>query len=80
MSIAKATIEAVDLPFDEAIAFFATAADKTPVAVVAFDLGEPGFATVVGRTGRIMLGPIGPGLREWIEDTKSQCPPQKAGF
>jgi hypothetical protein len=66
--------------WDEAIAFFAAAADKTPAAVVAFDLDEPGFATVVGRTGRIMLGPIGPGLREWIEDTKSQFPPQKSGF
>ena len=66
--------------WDEAIAFFATAADNTPAAVVAFDLDEPGFATVVGRTGRIMLGPIGPGLREWIEDTKSHFPSQKSGF
>ena len=66
--------------WDEAIAFFAAAADKTPAAVVAIDLDEPGFATVVGRTGRIRLGPIGPGLREWIEDTKSQFPPQKSGF
>ena len=66
--------------WDEAIAFFAAAADKTPAAVVAFDLDEPGCATVVGRTGRIRLGPIGPGLREWIEDTKSQFPPQKSGF
>ena len=66
--------------WDEAIAFFAAAADKTPTAVVAFDLDEPGFATVVGRTGRITLGPIGPGLREWIEDTKSHFPSQKSGF
>ena len=66
--------------WDEAIAFFAAAADKPPAAVVAIDLDEPGFATGGGRTGRIRLGPIGPGLREWIEDTKSQFPPQKSGF
>jgi len=66
--------------WDEAIAFFATAADSTPAAVVAFDLDEPGFATVVGRPGRIGLGPIAPGLRKWIEATRSGFLPRKSGF
>lgn len=66
--------------WDEAIAFFATADDSTPAAVVAFDLDEPGFATVVGRPGRIGLGPIAPGLRKWIEATRSGFLPRKSGF
>jgi hypothetical protein len=66
--------------WDEAIAFFATADASTPAAVVAFDLDEPGFATVVGRPGRIGLGPIAPGLRKWIEATRSGFLPRKSGF
>lgn len=66
--------------WDEAIAFFATAEASTPAAVVAFDLDEPGFATVVGRPGRIILGPIAPGLRKWISATKSGFSPRKSGF
>jgi hypothetical protein len=66
--------------WDEAIAFFTTADASTPAAVVAFDLDEPGFATVVGRPGRIRLGPIAPGLRKWIAATKSGFDPRKSGF
>jgi hypothetical protein len=66
--------------WDEAIAFFATADASMPAAVVAFDLDEPGFATVVGRPGRIGLGPIAPGLRKWIEATRSGFLPRKSGF
>lgn len=66
--------------WDEAIAFFATADASTPAAVVAFDLDEPGFATVVGRPGRIGLGPIAPGLRKWIEATRSGFLSRKSGF
>ncbi len=66
--------------WDEAIAFFATADAETPAAVVALDLAKPGFATVVGRPGRIRLGPIAPGLRKWIAATKSGFEPRKSGF
>lgn len=66
--------------WDEAIAFFEAADAPTAAAVVAFDLDEPGFATVVGRPGRIRLGPIAPGLRKWIAATKSGFAPRKSGF
>lgn len=66
--------------WDEAIAFFAGDNASIPAAVVAFDLDEPGFATLVGRPGRIILGPIAPGLRKWIAATKSGFLPRKSGF
>jgi len=66
--------------WDQAIAFFAADDAMAAAAVIAFDLDDPGYATVVGRGGRIMLGPIAPGLRKWIETTKSSFPPQKSGF
>jgi len=66
--------------WDHAIAFFATDDASNPATVVAFDLDKPGFATVVGRPGRIGLGPIAPGLRKWIEATKNGFQPRKSGF
>lgn len=66
--------------WDEAIAFYADAAAASATVVVAFDLDEPGFATVVGRPGRIQLGPIDAGLRAWIESTKTRFSGQKSGF
>ena len=66
--------------WDVAIAFFADADQATAATVVAFDLDEPGSATVVGRAGRIGLGPIAPGLREWITATKARFSGTKSGF
>lgn len=66
--------------WDEAIAFFAGEDATTATAVIAFDLDEPGSVTVVGRRGRIVLGPIAPGLRKWIAATKSGFEPRKSGF
>lgn len=69
-----------DAAWDVAIAFFAEADEAPAATVVAFDLDEPGFATVVGRAGRIGLGPIAPGLREWITATKARFSAVKSGF
>jgi len=69
-----------DAAWDMAIAFFAEADEAPAATVVAFDLDEPGFATVVGRAGRIGLGPIAPGLREWITATKARFSGAKSGF
>lgn len=66
--------------WDEAIAFFTGEDATTATAVIAFDLDEPGSVTVVGRSGRITLGPIAPGLRKWIAATKSGFGPRKSGF
>lgn len=52
--------------WDAALAF----ADSDGRTVLAFDLDGDGSMTVVGRPGRITLGPIGPGLRTWIGTTK----------
>jgi hypothetical protein len=51
-----------------------------PLTVLAFDLDGSGAMTVVGRPGRLGLGRIGPGLREWIETTKARFSPVKSGF
>jgi hypothetical protein len=54
--------------------------------VVAFDVDGPDgsgrqpAATVVGRPGRVALGPLAPGLRQWIEATKTGFQPAKSGF
>jgi len=69
-----------DAAWDVAIAFFAEADEAPAATVVAFDLDQPGFATVVGRAGRIGLGPIAPGLREWITATKARFSGAKSGF
>jgi hypothetical protein len=72
--------------WDEAIAFFDSAAADAAVTVVAFDLDGPDgsgrqpVATVVGRTGRVALGPLAPGLRRWIEATKTGFQSAKSGF
>lgn len=80
---------AVPLPaaaWDMAIAFFAAAEGDDAVTVVAFDLDGPDdsgrepVATVVGRAGRVVLGPLAPGLKRWIEATKSGFQPAKSGF
>jgi len=56
--------------WDEAIAFFPEG-DQSPVAVVAFDLDGAGWATVVGRPGRVSLGRLRAGLRTWVEATRA---------
>jgi len=66
--------------WDAAIAFYPADPSASATAVVAFDLDEPGFATVVGRPGRIQLGRIGGGLRAWIDETKGRFSGQKSGF
>jgi hypothetical protein len=72
--------------WDEAIAFFDGPAGDLPGTVVAFDLDGPDgsgrqpAATVVGRGGRVALGPLAPGLRRWIEATKTGFQPAKSGF
>lgn len=66
--------------WDVAIAFYGAAADEDSATVVAFDLDAGGAATVVGRPGRVALGRLTPGLRRWIEATKSQFGTAKSGF
>jgi hypothetical protein len=72
--------------WDDAIAFFDAAAGDAGVTVVAFDLdgpdgsGRQAVATVVGRAGRVALGPLAPGLRRWIEATKTSFHSEKSGF
>lgn len=66
--------------WDVAIAFFAGTDQATAATVIALDLDEPGSATIVGRAGRIALGPIAPGLREWITATKERFSGAKSGF
>jgi hypothetical protein len=76
--------------WDQALAFFDTADSDAPATVVAFDLNGPlgvpddsghvPVATVVGRAGRVPLGPIAPGLRRWIGATKIRFEPEKSGF
>jgi hypothetical protein len=46
---------------------------------LAFDL-DGGWMTVVGRPGRVRLGPIGPGLRNWVEATRRAVSDEKSGF
>jgi hypothetical protein len=72
--------------WDHAIAFFDAPGGDLPVTVVAFDVDGPDgsgrqpAATVVGRPGRVALGPLAPGLRQWIEATKTGFQPAKSGF
>lgn len=54
--------------WDTALAFYGVASSE-PLAVVAFDLDDPGWLTVVGRPGRIGLGRLAKGLRTWIRAT-----------
>jgi hypothetical protein len=54
--------------WDRAIAFFSDRS-PTPAAILAVDLDGPGWLTVVGRPGRIGLGRMAPGLRDWISST-----------
>jgi hypothetical protein len=54
--------------WDAALAFWA-AADGEPDAILALDLDRPASLTVVGRPGRVTLGPLEPGLKRWIEAT-----------
>lgn len=54
--------------WDTALAFYGVASGE-PLAVVALDLDEPGWLTVVGRPGRIGLGRLAKGLRTWIRAT-----------
>lgn len=56
--------------WDTAIAF-GDGSGGRPLTVLAFDLDGAGSMTVVGRPGRLALGRIGPGLREWIETTEA---------
>jgi len=69
--------------WDEAIAFFDAPDGDLPATIVAFELDGPGrqpVATVVGRAGRVALGPLAPGLQRWIEATKTEFQPAKSGF
>jgi hypothetical protein len=72
--------------WDEALAFFDAAGSDAAATVVAFDLdvptgsGREPAATVVGQAGRVALGPLAPGLRRWIEATKTGFQPAKSGF
>lgn len=54
--------------WDTALAFFDGAA-RRPTAVVALDLDDAGWLTMVGRPGRIGLGRLADGLRTWIRST-----------
>lgn len=51
-----------------------------PATILAFDLDGDGFVTVVGRPGRLPLGRIGPGLRDWIKATKAGFSSTKSAF
>lgn len=65
--------------WDEALAFFDTAAAPVPSAVVAFDLDAPETAaTVAGSPGRVGLGRLGPGIRAWIAATRPGPDPDDA--
>jgi hypothetical protein len=76
--------------WDRAFAFFDASDGLAAATVVVFDLDAPGdvpddsghvpVATVVGRPGRVALGPLAPGLRRWIEATNTRFEPEKSGF
>lgn len=60
--------------WDVALAFYDTTpspsgAASQPAAVLAFDLEGDGAVTVVGRPGSVVLGRLGPGLRDWMAAT-----------
>jgi len=65
--------------WDVAIAF-SEGPGSQPAIVLAFDLDGDGFMTAVGRPGRLALGPIAPGLRDWIKATKTRFSASKSGF
>jgi hypothetical protein len=65
--------------WDVALAFSDDPHDR-PAAILAFDLDDDGAMTVVGRPGRLGLGPIGPGLRDWVTATKADFSAVKSGF
>jgi hypothetical protein len=60
--------------WDVALAF-SGGADGQPATILAFELDDDGALTVVGRPGRLALGRIGPGLRDWITATKARFLP-----
>lgn len=60
--------------WDVALAFYNVTPSPSgpasqPAAVLAFDLEGDGAVTVVGRPGSVVLGRLGPGLRDWMAAT-----------
>lgn len=64
--------------WDVALAFFASPDQVVPSATMAIDLDDPGSIVLVGRAGRVGLGRVGRGLRNWIEATLAEAPPTRA--
>lgn len=55
--------------WEQAIAFFPDATGD-PAAVLAVDLDDGGWLTVVGRPGRLALGRLRGGLATWLDATR----------
>jgi hypothetical protein len=66
--------------WDEAFVFRDEGGVGDGITIVAIDLDDPGRLTVVGQPGGLRLGPIGPGLRKWVEATKRAISAEKSGF
>jgi hypothetical protein len=66
--------------WDEAFVFRDEGEAGDGMTIVAIDLDDPGRLTVVGQHGGLRLGPIGPGLRKWVEATKQAISAEKSGF